>query len=187
MWSSLSMLWNICSVKKSYNVKRDEKKCRAYTQEEITDLHPPGSVNDIKTDFVPRTLVRPELHFFKVVLIIVSVILGHLLLFFLTKILLEYLSTKYIIFIHPASTAAIFASVCFCIFLFIVRKKILIWVIHLYQHYAPDQVRLRCLYTPSCSEYMILSIKKYGVIRGMWKGVKRLKRCHAPNGGEDYP
>ena len=27
----------------------------------------------------------------------------------------------------------------------------------------------------------------YGVIRGVWKGIKRLKRCHAPNGREDYP
>jgi putative component of membrane protein insertase Oxa1/YidC/SpoIIIJ protein YidD len=34
---------------------------------------------------------------------------------------------------------------------------------------------------------MILSIKNYGVVYGVIKGIKRLKRCHLPNGGDDYP
>jgi putative component of membrane protein insertase Oxa1/YidC/SpoIIIJ protein YidD len=34
---------------------------------------------------------------------------------------------------------------------------------------------------------MILAIKKYGIIKGIYKGIKRLLRCHSPNGGIDYP
>ena len=47
-------------------------------------------------------------------------------------------------------------------------------------------VRQRCVFTPTCSDYMILSIKKFGVIRGVIKGIKRLKRCEGDY-REDYP
>lgn len=42
-----------------------------------------------------------------------------------------------------------------------------------------------CRYAPSCSEYMILAIRKYGAIKGSWLGFKRLMRCH-PWGGSGY-
>ena len=71
--------------------------------------------------------------------------------------------------------------------LIVFKKALPIWCIKVYQRYAADDVRKRCLFTPSCSEYMILSIEKYGAVRGIIKGIKRLRRCHAPNGGEDYP
>ncbi len=53
--------------------------------------------------------------------------------------------------------------------------------------YAAPQIRLACVFEPSCSEYMILALAKYGLIRGGYKGICRLLRCHYPNGGEDYP
>jgi putative membrane protein insertion efficiency factor len=68
-----------------------------------------------------------------------------------------------------------------------VIKKAIIWMIHLYQNKAPDKVRLRCLFEPSCSEYAILAIEKYGVVIGVFKAIGRLRRCHFPNGGKDYP
>jgi putative component of membrane protein insertase Oxa1/YidC/SpoIIIJ protein YidD len=34
---------------------------------------------------------------------------------------------------------------------------------------------------------MILAVKKYGSIKGVFMGLKRICRCHAPNDGEDYP
>jgi len=66
-------------------------------------------------------------------------------------------------------------------------KKIAIFSIKVYQRYAPDDIRKRCLYTPTCSQYTILSIQKYGFLRGIIKGINRIKRCKLPNGGEDYP
>ena len=77
----------------------------------------------------------------------------------------------------------VFFGVLFCIF----SKKIIIWAILVYQRYAPAELRLACCFQPSCSEYMKLAIEKYGVLRGVFKGIKRLFRCHYPNGGEDYP
>ena len=73
------------------------------------------------------------------------------------------------------------------IYIGIILKKAIIWLVHLYQNKASDQVRLRCVFEPSCSEYMIMAVEKYGAVRGVFKGIKRLLRCHAPNGGKDYP
>ena len=42
-----------------------------------------------------------------------------------------------------------------------------------------------CRFAPSCSEYAILAIRKYGAIKGSWLGFKRLMRCH-PWGGSGY-
>ena len=45
-----------------------------------------------------------------------------------------------------------------------------------------------CRYTPSCSEYFIQAVRKYGPIRGGAKGVWRVCRCHPFNeGGFDPP
>jgi len=35
-----------------------------------------------------------------------------------------------------------------------------------------------CRFSPSCSQFMIDSINKFGVIRGVINGVKRILRCH---------
>ncbi|MDR0391959.1 MAG: membrane protein insertion efficiency factor YidD [Planctomycetaceae bacterium] len=45
-----------------------------------------------------------------------------------------------------------------------------------------------CRFEPSCSTYMILAIKKYGVLRGILKGIWRICRCNPYcNGGYDPP
>lgn len=73
--------------------------------------------------------------------------------------------------------------------LFIVTqaKSILLIMIFTYQKFAPKLIRSACLFTPSCSEYMRISIQKYGVLCGVGKGLRRLRRCHPPNGGFDEP
>lgn len=66
-------------------------------------------------------------------------------------------------------------------------QSFLIGMVRYYQRTASPKTRSACRYTPSCSEYMILSIEKYGSIPGTWKGLKRITRCKPPNGGDDYP
>jgi hypothetical protein len=45
-----------------------------------------------------------------------------------------------------------------------------------------------CRYYPSCSEYFILAVQKYGPWRGAWRGVRRICRCHPGYpGGYDPP
>ncbi len=73
------------------------------------------------------------------------------------------------------------------IFLLFIRK-IAIGVIRLYQHYAPEDVRRRCLFMPTCSEYTILVIQKYGIIIGLYKAYIRLfKKCRGSIYRIDYP
>ncbi len=35
-----------------------------------------------------------------------------------------------------------------------------------------------CRYTPTCSAYMIDAVTKYGALSGVWRGLKRVARCH---------
>ena len=57
-------------------------------------------------------------------------------------------------------------------------KPAIIGAVRLYQRYAPEDVRRRCLFKPTCSEYTILAVQKYGVIRGLHKSYIRLfKKC----------
>lgn len=66
-------------------------------------------------------------------------------------------------------------------------EKGLIAIIQLYQKLAPEKVRSRCRFEPSCSNYAAMAIEKYGAWKGLHMTVQRLGRCRPPHGGEDYP
>jgi len=43
-----------------------------------------------------------------------------------------------------------------------------------------------CRYTPTCSQYAVEAVRRYGVIQGGWLSLKRLLRCHPfARGGYD--
>ncbi len=56
-----------------------------------------------------------------------------------------------------------------------------------YKAFAPLEMRGKCRFEPTCSTYMIIAIKKYGLLIGGIKGIARIFRCRPPNGGVDYP
>ena len=60
-------------------------------------------------------------------------------------------------------------------------KRIIISLIRLYQK-LPISTHFKCRYTPTCSEYMIIAIERFGVIKGGILGIKRIIRCN-PFGG----
>lgn len=64
-------------------------------------------------------------------------------------------------------------------------KKIPILFIRFYQVSISPLLPNSCRYTPTCSQYGIDAINKYGAIKGMWLGFKRIMSCH-PWGGSGY-
>lgn len=60
--------------------------------------------------------------------------------------------------------------------------------IRVYQFLISPILGPSCRFSPTCSEYWIQSVKKYGVLRGCWRGMWRIARCHPWNpGGHDPP
>lgn len=80
-----------------------------------------------------------------------------------------------------------FFILLYVFYLCIRMKSIVIWLVKAYQHFAPFKIRDKCRFEPSCSEYMILSIDKYGILKGLMKGFNRVYRCSHKDGGYDYP
>lgn len=66
-------------------------------------------------------------------------------------------------------------------------RNLAIGFVLLYKAIAPMSLRNRCRFEPSCSTYMIMALQKYGFFIGVYKGIRRICRCHPPNGGEDLP
>lgn len=57
-------------------------------------------------------------------------------------------------------------------------KKLLIMIIKWYQKYISSRTAPTCKYTPTCSEYAITAINRFGAIRGGYLAAKRVLRCN---------
>lgn len=65
-------------------------------------------------------------------------------------------------------------------------KKILINLVRFYQKYLSRPFANACIYDPSCSQYSIDAIEKYGALKGIKLTILRLIRCRPPyQGGND--
>ena len=64
-------------------------------------------------------------------------------------------------------------------------SAILLAMIWFYQHCISPYTPASCRYQPTCSEYTLQAIRKYGPWKGLWLGMKRIMRCH-PWGGSGY-
>ncbi len=64
----------------------------------------------------------------------------------------------------------------------------LVLLVRLYQRGISPWLGQNCRFYPSCSEYFILAVRKYGAINGTARGVRRILRCHPLHpGGYDPP
>ena len=52
-----------------------------------------------------------------------------------------------------------------------------------YKRFVSPLLPSACRFHPTCSEYMILAVEKYGAAKGVWLGLRRLVRCHPLNPG----
>lgn len=57
-------------------------------------------------------------------------------------------------------------------------KKILICIIKFYKFLISPVLGNNCRYLPTCSEYFIDCLNEYGVMKGSYKGIKRILSCH---------
>ena len=122
-----------------------------------------------------RTLVRPPVPWGRIALAVLLTALVSGGAFVLARRVL------------PTGWAVLVALFLLAVILAVGMKRIIITGVEIYQHFAPDAIRNKCRFEPSCSEYMIRAVRKYGVCRGVRKGVDRLCRCNIHNGGYDEP
>ena len=143
-----------------------------------------------------RPLVRPNTSYKKAALCVslflvancvATVLLYYLIRWFgISSFLPKFIDTFYTE--HHIEFVVLLASLQFFIGGVIALKPALIGAIRLYQRYAPERVRRKCLFKPTCSEYAILAIEKYGVILGLYKSYIRLfKKCRGRTYRIDEP
>ncbi len=61
-------------------------------------------------------------------------------------------------------------------------KRVAVGVIRLYQ-IAASPFPSPCRFSPTCSMYTLQAVERYGLLRGVWFGVRRIVRCHPFNPG----
>lgn len=130
-------------------------------------------------------LYRPNINFITAIQTVFFVFIGIVIISFI----IEYIGIEFEFLQNEEEYITYFLYIYVTvqtIVLFLSLKFILIWCVKIYQKYANSETRLRCCYTPSCSEYAILALTKYGALIGTIKTIKRLIKCKPP-GGIDYP
>ena len=69
-----------------------------------------------------------------------------------------------------------------------VPSRILIGLVRLYQIFLSPLLGRHCRFHPTCSNYFIQAVQKYGPLSGSLRGLWRICRCNPFNpGGEDPP
>lgn len=62
-------------------------------------------------------------------------------------------------------------------------KKLIVGLVKIYQRLISPMLGSNCRFRPTCSEYFISAVEKYGVFKGVYLGVRRILRCHPFNPG----
>ncbi|UCD54663.1 MAG: membrane protein insertion efficiency factor YidD [Candidatus Omnitrophota bacterium] len=62
-------------------------------------------------------------------------------------------------------------------------KRLFIFIINFYRNYLSPLKLQTCRFYPTCSEYSLECLQKFGVIKGIFKSAKRILKCHPFHGG----
>lgn len=108
------------------------------------------------------------------------------LLGLILPLVLYAITTMLAVLYSDAITIWPFIAGYIIIFLLTIKPFVVLFVL-VYQRIAPERMRRSCRFEPTCSNYMLQAIDKYGFWCGFFKGIGRLFRCRYPNGGVDLP
>ena len=115
-------------------------------------------------------------------------IIDLILYFLLPQLLIAAIWLVYGFFLSDKGKTVMAVSLTLAIILtYILAKYFLIGAVLMYKAFAPLEMRRQCRFEPTCSTYMIMALRKYGLIIGLIKGICRIVRCRPPNSGIDYP
>jgi putative membrane protein insertion efficiency factor len=65
-------------------------------------------------------------------------------------------------------------------------RSLLVRMIRVYQKLVSPGLGANCRYSPTCSSYAAEAVTRFGVVNGVWLGMKRIGRCHPlRDGGYD--
>ena len=62
-------------------------------------------------------------------------------------------------------------------------QTVVIRALMLYKRLVSPMLPSACRFAPTCSEYMMQAVDRYGVARGIWLGLRRISRCHPFHAG----
>jgi len=62
-------------------------------------------------------------------------------------------------------------------------RRSVVALLGFYKNWISPLLPSACRFYPTCSEYMREAVEKYGVLRGVWLGARRLSRCHPFHAG----
>jgi putative membrane protein insertion efficiency factor len=62
-------------------------------------------------------------------------------------------------------------------------RSIPIFLLRFYKRFISPLLPPMCRFEPTCSVYTMQAVEKYGTLRGIWLGMRRLGRCHPFNPG----
>jgi len=67
--------------------------------------------------------------------------------------------------------------------------QLAIWVVRAYQRAVSPALPSSCRYYPTCSQYAVEALERYGLVKGSWLSLKRIARCHPfhPGGFDPVP
>lgn len=68
-------------------------------------------------------------------------------------------------------------------------RTVLLALLSLYQRTISPLFGPTCRYYPTCSEYAVVAVRRFGAVRGSWLAARRLGRCHpwTPGGVDHVP
>lgn len=62
-------------------------------------------------------------------------------------------------------------------------RAVALFLLRFYKRFLSPLLPPMCRFEPTCSVYTMQAVDKYGALRGIWLGIRRLGRCHPFNPG----